>query len=76
MKKYEVNLLKLSKTIHGPVLLIELKWNQSAETAIRQIKDRKYIESVKNFSGNIFCVGIHYDKKDKSHTCIIEKIHK
>lgn len=59
-----------------PVLLIELKWNQSADTAIQQIKDRKYIESVKNFSGEIFCVGIHYDKKNKSHACVIEKVHK
>lgn len=57
-----------------PALLIELKWNKSAETAIRQIKDRKYVESIKHFSGNLLCVGINYDKKTKKHTCDIEKM--
>ena len=57
-----------------PALLIELKWNKSAETAIRQIKDKKYVESIKQYSGNLFCVGINYDKKTKNHTCVIEKV--
>lgn len=56
-----------------PALVIELKWNQSAETAIQQIKDRKYVEAVRDYTGDILLVGITYDKKNKVHQCVIEK---
>lgn len=49
------------------------KWNQSAETAIQQIKDRKYVEAVRDYTGDILLVGITYDKKNKVHQCVIEK---
>ena len=57
-----------------PALLVELKWNKSAETAIRQIKERKYPESLKSYTGDILLVGINYDKKTKEHQCLIEKL--
>lgn len=57
-----------------PALVVELKWNKSAETAIRQITDKKYVQSVKDYTGEILCVGINYDKKNKKHECMIEKI--
>ena len=56
-----------------PALLIELKWSKSAETAIRQIKDKEYVETLKNYTGDILLVGINYDKKSKEHQCIIER---
>lgn len=56
-----------------PVLLVELKWNKKAETALQQIKDRKYVQSIENYTGNILMVGISYDKKSKEHECMIEK---
>ena len=61
-----------------PALLVELKWNASAEGAIDQIKRRKYPESIKNFGGEILLVGINYDKdsRDKKHSCKIEKLKK
>ena len=59
-----------------PVLVVELKWNQNAQTAIRQIKDRQYPEAVANYTGNILLVGISYDKKQKAHNCVIEKYFK
>ena len=34
------------KHSNKPALLVELKWNKSAEGAISQIKDKKYIKSV------------------------------
>ena len=59
-----------------PVLVIELKWNSSAEGAIAQIKKRRYPESLINFGGDIYLIGISYDKdsKEKKHFCRIEKI--
>ena len=56
-----------------PVMVIELKWNKSAHTAINQIKERNYSELLKDFSDEILLVGINYDKETKKHTCIIEK---
>ena len=59
-----------------PALVIELKWNKDTETAIEQIKNRRYPESVLNYTGDILLVGINYDKNSKKHQCIIEKYRK
>ena len=56
-----------------PAMIIELKYDQSAEGAIAQIKDKKYVESLKEYHGNLLLVGINYDKTSKKHTCEIEK---
>lgn len=56
-----------------PALLIELKWNQTANAAINQIKDRKYTRALENYAGDIYLVGINYSKKEKKHQCLIEK---
>ncbi len=57
----------------NPVILIELKYDESDETAISQIKDRRYPEKLAQFTNNLLLVGINYDKKTKKHTCVIEK---
>lgn len=57
-----------------PALLVELKWNQKAETALAQIKEKKYPSSLQGFTDDILLVGINYDKKTKEHTCCIEKL--
>lgn len=57
-----------------PALLIELKWNKDAQTAIQQIKEKKYPEALMEYTGNILLVGISYDKKSKVHGCWIEKV--
>ena len=59
-----------------PALLVELKWNKNAETAIEQIKEKKYPQSILEYTGNILLVGINYDKKSKEHRCIIEEYNK
>lgn len=56
-----------------PVLLVELKWDKSAESAIAQIKERKYCDSLKDYHGRLLLVGVNYDKKTKKHECIIEE---
>lgn len=59
-----------------PALVVELKWNKSAETALSQIKDRMYPESIKGYTGDILLVGINYDKAGKKHECVLEKCEK
>ena len=56
----------------SPILLIELKYDQSATAAIEQILNRKYPNSLINHAGEILLVGINYDKKSKNHTCSIQ----
>ena len=57
----------------GFAMVVELKWDQKAETAIKQIKDKDYSDTVKQYTGEILLVGISYDKKTKKHECVIEK---
>lgn len=59
-----------------PALVVELKWNKTAQTALRQIKDRKYPDSIVGYTGDILMVGINYDKDTKIHECKIEKYEK
>ena len=60
-----------------PALVIELKWNKTAEGAIAQIKDRRYPDAIRSYGGDILHVGINYDKNapagKRRHTCVIEK---
>ena len=63
------------KHVNKPLIVIELKKNDTAESAIAQIKEKKYTESLQNYSGEILLVGITYDD-DKKHYCKIEKITK
>lgn len=65
---------------YKPVIVVELKWNKAAETAITQIKNRKYFETLDCISSNkeIILVGISYEKMGgsdenyKKHHCTIE----
>ena len=57
-----------------PALVVELKWNRCAETALQQIKEKRYAESLREYAGNVLLVGINYDKKTKAHSCSIERI--
>ena len=62
-----------------PAMVIELKYNKDAETALSQIKNRNYPDRLEHYKGNILLVGIDYDKdvlstnkEYKHHKCIIE----
>ena len=43
-----------------PAIVVELKWDKKAETAIKQIKDKNYPDVVKQYTGDILLVGISY----------------
>ncbi len=59
-----------------PAMIVELKWNQNAQTALNQIIDKKYPSSILDYTGDILLVGINYNKSSKEHQCIIEKYEK
>lgn len=56
-----------------PVMVIELKWNKTADGAIEQIKNNNYPQVLKGYGREILLVGINYDVKSQKHTCKIEK---
>lgn len=57
----------------NPAMIIELKWNESADTAIDQIIDKKYTGKLCDFTDDILLVGINYSKKEKRYECKIQR---
>ena len=68
----------IPKTRHldKPAIVVELKWDKDVQAAIDQIRERKYVDALKNYKGNLLLVGINYDKKTRKHECKIEKFEK
>ncbi len=59
-----------------PAVIMELKWDKSAKGAISQIKEKQYVDALKEYQGNLLLVGINYEKDTKTHTCVIEQAYK
>lgn len=61
-----------------PALVVELKYARSADSAIRQIRDRQYVQALEKYTGDIVLAGINYDRdrENKPHSCVIEKLEK
>lgn len=59
-----------------PALIIELKWDKSAQGAISQIKKKNYAQVLSKFHyrGRLLLVGINYNSHTKKHYCKIEEI--
>jgi hypothetical protein len=56
-----------------PAMVVELKMNQSAESALTQIKERRYVEALPDYKEKMLLVGVNYDRETKKHTCVIEE---
>ena len=63
-----------------PILVIELKWNLSADGAIDQILRQNYPDAFRYYGCEILLVGINYDKDapagKRKHTCKIIRVDK
>lgn len=64
------------KNNSNPAIIVELKYDKSAEGALEQIKAKHYTDCLKDYSGEILLVGINYNKDTKKHDCMIEKVYK
>lgn len=56
-----------------PAMIIELKYDHTAEGAVAQIQEKQYMNVLEEYSGNVLLVGINYNKKLKCHSCVIEE---
>ena len=61
-----------------PALVVELKYNKTVDTALRQIRNRHYTQALEGYAGEIVLVGISYDRenREKPHSCVIERVEK
>lgn len=61
-----------------PAIVVELKYDKTAASAIQQIKDSHYTQALERYVGEILLVGINYsrDNANKPHSCVIEKVEK
>ena len=57
-----------------PAFIIELKVDDTPDSAIRQIKDTNYMQTLDGYTGRKLAVGISYNKKDKKHFVKIEEL--
>jgi len=57
----------------SPVMVIELKCNKDADSAISQILRKQYPAKVTQYTENLLLVGINYDRETKTHSCHIER---
>ncbi len=65
--------------VDKPAMIVELKYDYSADTAIRQIHDNRYDGALKGYQGQLLLVGISYVKgvkgaDGKHHSCVIERV--
>lgn len=75
------DLVFIPKTPDKIAMLIELKYDEDADTAIAKIHRQKYPERLEHYIGNLILVGINYDKEIKNdqlefkhHSCKIERV--
>ena len=64
------------REVDMPAIVLELKYNRSVKTAIDQIKDNRYTDTLLDYVGDVVLVGVNYDKRTKRHQCSIERVAK
>ncbi|MDR0928821.1 MAG: AAA family ATPase [Oscillospiraceae bacterium] len=57
-----------------PAVVIELKYDKSAEGAIAQIEAKRYPAALSEYHGNLLLCGINYDRESKTHECKISRL--
>ena len=62
------------KNVEKPAIILELKVNKDADSAISQIHRRQYPTKVAEYADHLLLVGINYDRESKQHTCRIENV--
>ena len=61
------------KNVDSPAIIIELKVNKDADTALEQIRREEYPAKVAEYAGDLLLVGVNYDRDTRQHSCRIGK---
>ena len=62
------------REVDSPAIVIELKYNKDADSAINQIKRKEYPAKIAQYANRLLLVGINYDRDTKRHECHIEQL--
>ena len=54
--------------------IVELKKDESVDVALKQIREKEYVQKFKKENNEVLAVAICYDSKLKEHRCKIESI--
>ena len=54
-------------------MLVELKVKDTVNTALDQIREKRYFAGLEKYRGNTLLMGISYDRKTKKHERAIER---
>lgn len=57
-----------------PPMVVELKWDEPADAAIGQIRERNYPAALQGLSGECVLVGVTYHEGTDEHECRIERV--
>lgn len=57
-----------------PAFILELKKDSSPDEALKQIKEKRYAQALKDYTGKKLAVGIAYDSKTKTHKIKVKDI--
>jgi hypothetical protein len=63
------------KHVDSPAVIVELKYDKAADTAISQILRKEYPAKVAEYADRLLLVGISYDRETKQHDCKIIRVH-
>ena len=55
-------------------MIIELKYDKDADSALNQIKEKRYNGKLKGYSDRVLLVGINYCKDTRIYECVIESL--
>ncbi|MBE6853995.1 MAG: hypothetical protein E7505_11150 [Ruminococcus sp.] len=70
----DIALIPRADSGNKPAMIIELKYDKDADTAIRQIKEKRYAGALKGYGEEVILVGVSYDRESKKHECVIENV--
>ena len=74
MKRSQGSYEDEGRNVSSPAIVIELKYDKTADTAIYQIRRRDYPQKVAACTSDMLLVGISYDRETKQHQCKIERM--
>lgn len=70
----DICFLPRKKYVDKPAIIIELKWDKTAQGTIAQIEEKQYVDALKDYKGNLIIAGVNYDKKTKEHHAKIKML--
>lgn len=59
---------------NNPLIIVELKVDKDTLTVVERAKNKGYVNTLGDYHGKVYIVGINYDNKTLEHSTLIEKI--